>query len=32
MLDQLKDPTVAGPELLKNVKEQPDQIRGPNLV
>ncbi len=32
MIEQLKDPISAGPDLLKNVKEQPDQIRGPNLV
>lgn len=32
MLEQLKDPLSAGPVLLKNVKEQTDQIRGPKLV
>ncbi len=35
MLEQLKDPLsgAAGPaDLLKTVKEQPDQIRGPKLV
>lgn len=32
MLDQLKDPLSAGPDYLKNIREQPNQIRGPNLV
>ena len=32
MLGQLKDPLTAGPGLMQNVKEQPEQIRGPNCV
>jgi len=32
MIEQLKDPISAGPDLLKSVREQPEQIRGPNLV
>ena len=32
MLEQLKDPLTAGPDLVKTIKEQPEQIRGPNLV
>ena len=31
-MEQLRDPLSAGPDLLKSVKEQPEQIRGPKLV
>lgn len=31
-MDELKDPLTAGPNLVKNVREMPDQIRGPKLV
>ena len=31
-MDQLRDPLTAGPDNLKGIRDQPDQIRGPNLV
>ena len=32
MLRELSNPLTAGPNLVQNVREQPEQIRGPNLV
>ena len=32
MMEQLKDPLNEGPDMIKSIKSQPEQIRGPNLV
>ena len=32
LMESLRDPLSAGPDLLKSVKEQPEQIRGLKLV
>ena len=32
MMEQLKNPLNEGPDMMKSIKSQPEQIRGPNLV